>query len=77
MGSTHNKFNKIFKHHNITIMPQNKYSIKNLLNSNMKAYIPPENKSGIHQINCKDCEKINIYIYIYIYIYTDRRAKYI
>ena len=26
----------------------------------MKDHIPPENKSGIYQINCKDCEKIYI-----------------
>ena len=42
-------------------MPQNKYSIKNLLNSNIKDHIPPEKKLGIYQINYKDCEKI-IYI---------------
>ena len=53
----HNKFSKIFKHHNIVLMPQNKYSIKNLLNSNLKDDIPPEKKSGIYQINCKDCER--------------------
>ena len=41
-------------------MPQNKYTIKNLFNSNMKDHISPENKSGIYQINCKDCEKIHI-----------------
>ena len=34
-------------------MPQNKYSIKNLLNSNMKDHIPSEKKSDIYQINCK------------------------
>ena len=28
----------------------------------MKDRIPPEKKSGIYQINCKDCEKIYIYI---------------
>ena len=54
----HNKFNKIFKHHNLVLMLQNKYSIKNLLNSNLKDNIPPENKSGIYQINYKDREKI-------------------
>ena len=41
-------------------MPQNKFSIKNLLNSNLKDNIPPEKKSGIYQINCKDCKKIYI-----------------
>ena len=30
------------------------------MNSNLKDNIPPENKSGIYQINCKDCEKIYI-----------------
>ena len=38
----------------------NKFSIKSLLISNLKDNIPPENKSGIYQINCKDCEKIYI-----------------
>ena len=33
---------------------------KNLLNSKLKDNIPPENKSGIYQINCKVCEKIYI-----------------
>ena len=56
----HNKFNKLFKQHNIGVMLQNKYCIKNLLNSNLKNNIPPEKKSGIYQINCKDCEKIYI-----------------
>ena len=55
-----NKFNKIFRHRNIVLMPQNKFSIKNLLNSNLKDNILPENKSEIYQINCKDCEKIYI-----------------
>ena len=56
----YNKFNKIVKHHNIVLTPQNKYCIKNLLNSNLKENIPPEKKSGIYQINCMDCE--NIYV---------------
>ena len=55
-----NKFNKIFRDHNTVLTPQNKFSIKNLLNSNLKDNIPPEKKSGIYQINCKDCEKIYI-----------------
>ena len=38
-------------------MPQNKYCIKNLLNSSLKDNIPPEKKSGIYQIDCKDCKK--------------------
>ena len=38
----------------------NKFSIKNLLNSNLKDNIPPEKKSEIYQTNCKDCEKIYI-----------------
>ena len=42
------------------ILPQNKFSIKNLLNSKLKDSIPPESKAGICQINCKDCEKIYI-----------------
>ena len=42
-----NKFNKIFN--NIVLIHQNKYSIKALLNSNVKDHIPPEKKSG------KDC----------------------
>ena len=33
---THNQFNKIFKHHNIVLTLQNKYSIINLLNSTRK-----------------------------------------
>ena len=53
-----NIFNKTLKHHNIVLMPQNKFAIKNLLNSNLKDNIPPEKKLGIYQINCKDCEKI-------------------
>ena len=32
-------------------MPQNKYYIKNLLNSNLKNHILPEKKSGTYQIN--------------------------
>ena len=39
-------------------MLQNKYSFKNFLNSNLKDYIPPQKKSGIYQIDCKDCEKL-------------------
>jgi hypothetical protein len=39
---------------------QRKYSIKNVLNSNLKDNNPPEKKSGIYQINYKDCEKIYI-----------------
>ena len=54
----HHEFNKIFKHHNVVLTPQNKFSIKNLLNSNLKDNIPPEKKSGIYQIICKDCEEI-------------------
>ena len=30
------------------------------MNSNLNDNILPENKSGIYQINCKDCEKIYI-----------------
>jgi GIY-YIG catalytic domain. len=56
----HNKFNKIFKHHNVVLTPQNKYSNKNLLNFNLKDNIPPQKKSGIYRINCKDCKKIYI-----------------
>jgi GIY-YIG catalytic domain. len=41
-------------------MPQNKFSIKNLLYPYLKDNIPPEKKSGIYQIKCKDCEKIYI-----------------
>ena len=58
--TSYNKFNKIFRYHNIVLTPQNKFSIKNLLNSKLKDSIPPENKAGIYQINCKDCEKIYI-----------------
>ena len=54
----HNKFNKIFKQHNTVLTSQTKYFIENILNSNMKDHIPPEKKSGIHQIKCKDCEQI-------------------
>ena len=37
----HNKFNKIFKHHNIVLTLQNKYSITNILISHLK-----DNRSG-------------------------------
>ena len=33
---SNNKFSLIFTHHNIVLMPQDKYSIKNLSNSDMK-----------------------------------------
>ena len=46
----------------MVLTPQNKLSIKKLLNSKLKDSIPPENKAGFYQINCKDCEKSNIYI---------------
>ena len=54
------KFNKIFRQHNIRLAPINKFSIKNILNSKTKDIIPPEEKSGIYQINCNDCDKIYI-----------------
>ena len=41
-------FNKILKYHNIKLTLQNKYSIKNLLNSYTKNYIP-----------LKKCQAIN------------------
>ena len=44
---TYDKFNKIFKHHNIVLTSQNKYSINNLLNSNLKDHIPSGKKSSI------------------------------
>ena len=44
----HNDFNKIFQHHNIVLTPQNKYCIKNILNSNLKGNIPPEKKKIRH-----------------------------
>ena len=55
-----NKLNKVFKPHNIILVPTNKFSIKNLLNTNTKDKIPVENKSGVYQINCKECDKIYI-----------------
>ena len=54
------KFNKIFMQHNINLAPINKFSIKNNLNSKIKDIIPPEEKLGIYQINCNDCDKIYI-----------------
>ena len=55
-----NEFNKSFKQSNIVLMLQNKYSNKNLLNSNKKDYIPSEKISDIYQINCKDHSEIYI-----------------
>ena len=56
----HSKFNTIFQHHNTVLTPQDKYSVTNLLNSYLK--IPPEKKTGMFQINCKDCKKIYRFI---------------
>ena len=42
------------------MVPTNKFSIKNLVNTNTKDKIPVENKSGAYQINCKECDKIYI-----------------
>ena len=42
------------------MVPTNKFSIKNLININTKDKIPVENKSGVYQINCKECDKIYI-----------------
>ena len=57
---TFNKFKKIFKEQNIILAPTNRYSVLKLLNSKTKDEIPPINRSGIYQINCKDCEKCYI-----------------
>ena len=45
-------------HWNSWLTPQNKYSIKDLLDSNTKDDIPPEWKSGIEQFNFKECKNI-------------------
>ena len=55
-----NKLNKAFKPYNITLVPTNKFSVKNLIHSNTKDKIPVENKSGVYQIDCNDCDKIYI-----------------
>ena len=55
-----NKLNKVFKPYNITLVPTNKFSVKNLIHSNTKDKIPVENKQGVYQIDCKDCDKIYI-----------------
>ena len=52
-----NKLNKVFKPYNI-----HKFSVKNLIGSNTKDKIPIENKSGVYQIDCIDCDKIFIYL---------------
>ena len=55
-----NKLNKIFKPYNITLVPTNKFSVKNLIHSNTKDKIQVQNKSGVYQIDCNDCDKIYI-----------------
>ena len=52
-----NKFNKIFKHHNVVLMSQKKYTIKHFLNSNLKDSIPPEKKSGLSAQFSSDWER--------------------
>ena len=36
------------------------YSVKNLIHSNTKNKIPVENKLGVYQIDCNDCDKTYI-----------------
>ena len=48
----------LIKSNKNVFMPRDKYSIKNLLNSNLKDTISPEKKAGIYQINCKDSENV-------------------
>ena len=55
-----NKLNKVFKPYNITLVPTNKFSVKNLIHSITKDKIPVENKSGVYQIDCNDSDKIYI-----------------
>ena len=43
-----NKLNKVFKPYNINLVPTNKFSVKNLIHSNIKDKIPVENKSGVY-----------------------------
>ena len=51
------KFERIFKKLNIKLAPQNKFSLKNLLNKPLNNTIPNISKSGIYQIDCENCEK--------------------
>ena len=41
----------------IKLAPVNREKVKNLLNMNNKDKIPTEKKSGIYEINCKECQK--------------------
>ncbi|KAJ9578766.1 hypothetical protein L9F63_004974 [Diploptera punctata] len=54
------KFQKIFNKFNIKLAPKNDYSLGNLIKTNKNEKIEDCKKSGIYQINCKDCEKIYI-----------------
>ena len=49
-----NKFNNIFKKHNITPVFRSNYKIKNLLGNTFDK-IPDNQKSGIYKIECADC----------------------
>lgn len=54
------KFQKIFKEYNISLSAYNKYSIKNLTNTNHCDKIPKGKKAGIYQINCSKCNETYI-----------------
>jgi hypothetical protein len=51
---------KDIQNFNITLVPTNKYNIKNLINANYKGKEPYLKKSGIYQINCKQYDKMYI-----------------
>ena len=57
-----NKLNKVFKPRTIVMVPTNKFSVLNVINTNHKDKIPVENKSRIYQMECQEYDK---YYYIY------------
>ena len=50
----------MFKKFNITLAISNRFNIKNLTQANTKDTDPPNKKSGIYKVNCKDCCKCYI-----------------
>ena len=54
------KFQKVLKIFNITLAVSNKFNIKNLIQANTKDKDPPNKKSEIYKVNCKDCHKCYI-----------------
>ncbi|KAJ9600855.1 hypothetical protein L9F63_000967 [Diploptera punctata] len=56
----HHKFQKMFKDFYIRLAPKNDYSISRLIRPNKNEKIKEENKSGIYQIKCEECEKFYI-----------------